>query len=140
MAVFKYKNGSSWSNLLDIIYPVGAIYLSYSAITPANLFGGSWSSITTGVLRAKAANGTGGSDTITLTVENLPWISFLSGYTGTTSNSTPIQKGWKTNSTVGKLEVAKGSNYGVQEWYSDTATSFSSLPQYQNIYAYRRTA
>ena len=33
-------------NLLDIIYPIGSIYMTISETSPASLFGGTWSQIT----------------------------------------------------------------------------------------------
>ena len=90
MAVIKYKNGSNWVNAALAFYPVGAIYLSYSSVTPADLFGGTWSSITTGVLRAKGANSTGGADTHTLTNAQLPSLEGKMSFHGPTSRGSQL--------------------------------------------------
>lgn len=33
---------ANWVNLMDVIYPVGSIYLSASSTSPASIIGGSW--------------------------------------------------------------------------------------------------
>lgn len=58
----KLKDGDNWTSLLDLLYPVGCVYISYTEITPASEFGGTWSAITGKFLYANAANGTGGSN------------------------------------------------------------------------------
>ena len=35
-------NWGNWKSLLDMIYPVGSIYLSWNSTSPATLFGGTW--------------------------------------------------------------------------------------------------
>ena len=63
-------------NIVDIIYPVGSIYLSVSATSPATLFGGTWQRIQGRYLLASdgshPAASTGGSNSVQLTVQNLP--------------------------------------------------------------------
>ena len=60
----------------DLIYPVGSIYMSAAAISPAVLFGGVWRQITGRFLLASSdkypLGTTGGSETKQLTVQNLP--------------------------------------------------------------------
>ena len=54
-------------NLLDYIYPVGSIYISYSHNSPADLFGGTWTRLQNTLLY-----GIGSSDQIGLTARNIP--------------------------------------------------------------------
>ncbi len=52
-------------SLLDLFYPVGAIYLSFSSTHPQTLFGGTWQQLTGRFLRMANDTGTGGSDQMT---------------------------------------------------------------------------
>jgi hypothetical protein len=62
--------GGSWTNILNMVYPVGAIYLSTNSTSPATLFGGTWAQITDKFILAAgstySAGTTGGSATINL--------------------------------------------------------------------------
>ena len=63
----------SFISLTDLTHPVGAIYLSTASTSPASLFGGSWSQITSRFLYATtSSNWTGGSNTHTLSVSEMP--------------------------------------------------------------------
>lgn len=69
----KYKLSNTYTSLLDLIYPVGALYISSINTSPASLFGGTWAQITDGAaLRAANAYGLVGSDSITLTLSQIP--------------------------------------------------------------------
>lgn len=67
---------TSWMNLMDIIYPVGSIYLSASNASPANIIGGSWKQITEKFLFAAGENyacgQTGGEEKHTLITDEIP--------------------------------------------------------------------
>ena len=63
----------SWVNLLDIVYPIGAIYFSRNSTSPASIIGGSWTQIQGAVLGAigeSISNGYGGDKTIS--VDQMP--------------------------------------------------------------------
>ena len=67
----------SWmDNLLKTIYPVGAIYQSMNATSPASLFGGSWTPINGVFLLSNSnsyqVNTTGGEANVTLSVNTIP--------------------------------------------------------------------
>lgn len=67
---------SQIGNILEQIYPVGAIYISTSITSPSTIFGGTWEKIEDKFLLASGstyANGaTGGEATHTLTEQEIP--------------------------------------------------------------------
>lgn len=70
---FNVNMGDGFINLLDLIYPIGSIYYSYSSTSPATIFGGTWVQIKDTFLRpAESAGVAGGSNSIILSVNNLP--------------------------------------------------------------------
>lgn len=64
------------SDLLDLVYPVGSIYLSVNSTSPATLFGGSWTQIKDTFLLGAGDDytlgATGGEATHTLTIQEMP--------------------------------------------------------------------
>jgi len=62
--------------VVDLIYPVGSIYLSVNSTNPGTLFGGSWTQIKDRFLLSAgdtySAGSTGGAETVTLTANNIP--------------------------------------------------------------------
>lgn len=62
--------------LLNLVYPVGSIYMSVNSTSPATLFGGTWTALQNRVLigagSAHEAGATGGAESVKLTVSNLP--------------------------------------------------------------------
>ena len=75
--------------LVDVIYPVGAIYISVNSTSPATLFGGKWEQLKDRFLLGAGntyTNGSaGGSATHTIAIENLP------AHNHTYSNATAVQ-------------------------------------------------
>ena len=71
------------SGILDIVYPVGAIYITVNGANPAKLFGGTWEEIRGRFLLARDANHTagttGGAETVTLTTAQIPVHSHTGG-------------------------------------------------------------
>lgn len=77
MSAIKFKIGDTWSDLvLDLVYPVGSLYMSINSTSPAILFGGSWAAIENrmiiGASTTYAVGNTGGSATTTISSANLP--------------------------------------------------------------------
>ena len=66
----------STSDLLDLVYPVGSIYLSVGSTAPSTLFGGTWQQIKDTFLLGSGDDytlgDTGGEATHTLTVDEMP--------------------------------------------------------------------
>ena len=74
------------------VYPIGSIYISYNSTNPGSLFGGTWENYGNGrVLKginSGEAGTIGGSDTVTLTTENLPAHTHDISHTHTTASTT----------------------------------------------------
>lgn len=68
---------ATWVNLLDVMFPVGSFYISRQATSPASIIGGSWTQVTNAVLRGSTSIGYTGSDTCTLTVNQMPYHTHL---------------------------------------------------------------
>lgn len=64
------------SQLFDLVYPVGSIYMSVNSTSPATLFGGTWQQLKDKFLLSAGGNysagATGGASTVTLTQDQMP--------------------------------------------------------------------
>lgn len=143
--------GLTKSDLVNLIYPVGSIYMSVNSVSPGTLFGGTWIAITGKFLLAQNPNNdaykagqTGGSTTATLTVNNLPSHSHSGIYYTNDSNVTS-QVSFNTGNQGYKI------GYGKDDAAADTASrfktgntgngaSFSIMPPYLSVYVWKRTA
>ena len=140
----------SGKTLFDIVYPVGAIYMSVSEISPATLFGGTWEQIQNRFLLAAgssyAAGNTGGEATHTLTANEMP--SHTHALRANTS--------WGESETLAPWAQYFGSNilYDVgasggtitSSYYYDVTQhaggggSHNNMPPYLVVYMWKRTA
>lgn len=59
-------------NLLQAVYPVGAVYVSTVNTSPSSLIGGTWTQITNAALRASTSVGYTGADTHAITINEMP--------------------------------------------------------------------
>ena len=124
----------------DLIYPIGAIYLSVSATNPATLFGGKWEQIKDRFLLAAgdtyAIGTTGGEATHKLTVAEMP------------SHKHQI----KTNNDDWNNSVG-GGNYGTTHdganswyntnWYTENSggnAAHNNMRPYLTVYMWERVA
>lgn len=127
------------SDIVDMIYPVGSIYMSVNSTSPATLFGGSWTQLKDRFLLGAGStytNGsTGGASTARLAVANLPSHThpqYIATSSGGSLSVNYDNSGW---STAGKA-VAQGIATGA----TGTGTAFSILPPYLVVYMWKRTA
>lgn len=134
-----YVNG-----LIDIIYPVGSIYLSVSNTNPSTLFGGTWEQIQDRFLLSAGstytAGDTGGEATHTLTDLEMPSHNhrLINGYSGGT---------W-SGGNYG--QVANTGTTGEKHVFYDNDTSrttsagggqaHNNMPPYLVVYMWKRTA
>lgn len=123
-------------------HPVGSIYMSSKDTSPAELFGGEWKAIEDVFLYCAgtkhAAGGTGGAETHTLTVDEMP--SHAHRYTRMPQSY--ANTNFNVNDQANFNEsVRKPSN---SETVSTEATgggqAFSIMPPWRAVYAWERTA
>ena len=118
---------------VENLWPVGAIYISTQNTSPASKIGGTWAQLTGAVLRAANNNGYFGSDNMTLSVAQMPSHKHGIWYGASTSP--------QTKDAVFNVGAWGGKGYGGE--YMDATgggQSFSKLPRYYNLYAWKRTA
>lgn len=129
---------STLAAILNLIYPVGSIYVNGSVSTnPATLLGvGTWSAISgfiaglDGTTEFDTIGQTGGAKTATISTNNLPASPLtVSGSTSNGSSNNTIQ--FTTNG--GSITTKNTSNLG-------SGTAMPILPPYTVMYVWQRTA
>ena len=144
--------GNTLTEVLQLVYPVGAVYISTVNTNPATLFGfGTWTQIQNRFLLAAgstySAGATGGSATQKLTVAQLPSVTgeisfhgkytgnMVSGAKGAFSPKTTISSKYATgtsNSGTNSIEVVAFDNGGE-------GAAHNNMPPYLVVYMWKRT-
>lgn len=133
-----YDSGHK-SDLINLIYPVGSIYMSVNSTSPATLFGGTWVQLKDRFLLGAgdtySNGGTGGEATHTLTVNEMP------------SHKHNLQH-WITRSPTGGLDgfLVYGMNSGTRlengnfQASAGGSQAHNNMPPYLVVYMWKRTA
>lgn len=124
-------------SLLDYIYPVNSVYISYSHVNPGTMFGGTWERITNAFLWGCDEDGgigvTGGEKTHALTTAEMPSHSHGAVYSGNATGTKNLP--WLSTGTLGT---------GDKLAYSTIATgggaAHNNMPPYVQVSIWRRTA
>lgn len=137
----------TWKNLLSKIYPVGSLYMSAKATSPASLFGGTWEQIKDRFILAAgdtyAAGSTGGEAEHALTVDEMP----AHRHEGINIDNMYCF-GWENGSRTG---VNFQKFYGGTYWgddvqnrlasgYAGGSTAHNNMPPYLTAYIWKRIA
>ena len=131
--------GKTWASRLLEVYPVGCIYISENATSPASLFGGTWTRITDRFLlgcqsTTYPAGSTGGEATHTLTVAEMP------------SHFHQFQGYWRTDNTgehtVTSYEIVHGDQESVDSACKRSGGDqpHNNMPPYLAVYMWKRVS
>ena len=138
------KDDTNWYTLLDLIYPVGSIYCSTKATSPASLMGGTWSAINGKFLLGKNSTytlgSTGGAATHKLTTNEMPSHSHSAktaantpGPYSTSSNPLVYAAASMTSTRVNSAHSGVINNAG-------SGAAHNNMPPYQAVSIWERTA
>jgi microcystin-dependent protein len=109
------------------------VYISYSHVSPAELFGGTWVRIENAFLWGVDENGqiglTSGEKEVTLTVDQIPAHTHGSVYSGNVS-------GTKTHGWL----ASGGSNMAYGTVSAGGGAAHNNMPPYIQVSIWRRTA
>lgn len=137
------------NSFLNLVYPIGAIYLSLSNTNPGTLFGGIWEQLKDrfllGAGDSYSVGGTGGEATVTLTVNEIPVheghltdnsTNMGGNYAGYLANTTTTAygssgRGW--NAQMGNEIVPAGHNKGG-------GAAHNNMPPYLTVYMWKRVS
>ena len=123
-------------SILDFIYPVGSIYISYSHTSPETLFGGTWVRITNAFLWATDSSGTigatGGEKEHTLTTAEMPSHTHGSVYSGNASGDKTLP--WLSTGVLGS-----GDKLAYNTIATGGSTAHNNMPPYIQVSMWRRT-
>ena len=140
--------------LLDLIYPVGSIYLSVNSASPDTLFGGTWARLEDVFLLAAgakhAAGSTGGEESHTLTDSEMPSHNghLSAGIAGTAPMGKGNYKGYLNSSVMNSFPEGNYRGWNVylgNEMHpASEATGgdqpHNNMPPYLAVYTWKRTA
>jgi hypothetical protein len=130
-------------SILDYVYPVGSVYINYSHVSPATLFGGTWERLENAFLWGVDENGTigqtGGEKTHTLSVDEMPSHnhSVYGGFTTTANN-----RGGASYEANGWIPMLGGNTYQTANALTNKGAgkAHNNMPPYVQVSIWRRTA
>lgn len=133
--------GNTIQSILEMVYPVGSIYISVNSINPNSLFGfGIWEQIKDKFLLAAGdihgAGEIGGEESHTLTSDEIP----------SHSHQFNRQQLWKNDPGVLNSNLDAGYGLGIKSLniYTDNTTSVgggsahNNMPPYLSVYIFKR--
>lgn len=126
------------SAIVNIVYPVGSIYMSVNNTSPATLFGGTWAKMESrfliGASSTYALGSTGGEATHRLTISEIPSHSHLATSSGKVVN---ISSGSGYTVAVANDYGSSSSIYTGRE---GSGGAHNNMPPYIAVNMWKRTA
>ena len=143
---------NTWTTLLDAVYPVGAVYQSWSSTSPATLFGGTWTQINVFFLRScetgEEAGETGGAVSKIFTID----ASQSRAVIGASGDNTIVlsYKAWdvldsrfktvESYTIFGQSSTTNERSFNHHVPIYGQTEEASIMPPYVTCYTWRRTA
>lgn len=129
---------SNYVNLLDIVYPVGSVFISNNSVSPADSIGGIWAQLGSDTFICGGTPGaTGGANEGKLSIANLPsnvWV------TGGTCASFGLPKALNFLAPGNGIYGFEASRIVSDQDKQYSYKPFDNRPKYRAFNIYFRTA
>lgn len=137
---------SNYVNLLDIVYPVGSVFISNNSVSPADFIGGTWTKLDDDTfVCCGTPDTTGGANSVTLTVNQMPSHGHTIWWSSVKEDGTIQDLYWDgkglakaPNTTWGGKVYSGDSNNPIYQNGGDKP--FDNRPKYRAFNIYFRTA
>ena len=127
--------GSGNISILDLVYPIGSIYMSVQNVSPATFIGGTWERLKDRFLLGAgdtyAAGNTGGEATHVLTIDEMP------------SHTHKLDRGNYGNLRREEIAYSNGESVQSDSWGVQSTgggQAHNNMPPYLVVYMWKRTA
>lgn len=125
---------------VNLLYPIGSIYISINSTNPGNIFGGTWERIKGKMLVGvdeddsdfNISSKTGGEKEVTLTVEQMP-----------KHRHDITQVAWNSDDNTDLLHYENQTQSSTSMFKTDYAgggQAHNNMPPYYSVYIFVRTA
>ena len=138
-----YKENNTWAEYYGSM-PIGSVYMSYESTSPATIYGGTWTRITSAVIRGNSGSTTGyqGNDNVTLTVDQIPSHSHKISFSSLKVNVDIGASGYSDYFRGGPPSALQPFQGTINATITNTGggEAFSVLPRRFEVYIWYRTA
>lgn len=117
-------------NIIDELFGVGYVWISYTDKSPASLVGGVWTPITGRFPYFNAGNSTGGANSQTLSIAQMPAHKHKLGLKYGTDW---VDDSWNWSVSSSSMYVTEAETESV-----GGGQPYNNMPAYQTLYAWRR--
>ena len=127
--------------MLNLVYPIGSIYMSVNDVDPSVLFGGKWEKLEDKFLLgsgSKALGSSGGEENHTLSEAEMPSHNHGTAKGGivTATNATNITR-YITYQT--ENEITPGKYWTAYTLYTGSSQPHNNMPPYLTVNMWKRT-
>lgn len=143
-------NNINGKSIVDLIYPVGSIYMSVNSTSPATLFGGTWEQLQDRFLLSAGntytAGSTGGSADVTLNLNQIPshahmeYLNCTYGGGNKTISSQFIIEDMQYVSWTSAERTGMNTGYAGNTGTAGGSQPHDNMPPYLAVYMWKRTA
>lgn len=117
-------------NMIDQLFGVGYVWISYTNTSPASLIGGTWAPITGRFPYFNAGNSIGGANSQTLSIAQMPAHSHKLGIQ---YGRDWVDDGWNWSASSSNMYTTDSGTESV-----GGGQPYNNMPAYQTLYAWRR--